>query len=204
MTRNLIAILRGITINEIDDVTQALLEEGITKIEVPLNSPDAFVTIARLVKNFATNDIKGVFGAGTVTNINEVQQLADIGAQMVVSPNCNVEIIKQTKQLGMLSYPGVMTPSEAFMALQAGADGLKFFPGDVIGTGGIKAMKAVLPKGTQCWVVGGANHHNFADFIQAGATGFGIGSALYKANDDVANVRANAEMMVSAYDKAII
>ncbi len=198
--RNLIAILRGITTDEIKKITEILLSAGITKIEVPLNSPNAFATIETLVKNFSG---QGIFGAGTVLTIDEVKRLADIGAQMVVSPNCNVAVIQQTKKQNMLSYPGVMTPTECFTALEHGADGLKFFPGDIIGTAGIKAMRAVLPKDTNCMVVGGANIDNFTEFRQAGADGFGIGSALYQAGDSAETVAQKAKAIVNAYDEVM-
>ncbi len=198
--RNLIAILRGITTAEIQKIAEILLNAGITKIEVPLNSPDAFATIELLVKKFSG---QGIFGAGTVLTTDDVDRLAAIGAQMVVSPNCNVAVIQQTKKRKMLSYPGVMTPTECFTALENGADGLKFFPSDIIGANGIKAMRAVLPPDTNCMVVGGAAIANFAEFKNAGANGFGIGSALYKAGDDADIVATKAKAMIDAYDEVM-
>ncbi len=198
--RNLIAILRGITAAEIEKIAEILLSAGIAKIEVPLNSPNAFANIETLVKNF---DQQGIFGAGTVLTVDDVKRLADIGAQMVVSPNCNLAVIQQTKKHDMLSYPGVMTPTECFTALEHGADGLKFFPGDIIGAAGIKAMRAVLPKDTNCMVVGGANIGNFAEFKQAGADGFGIGSTLYRAGDRADAVAKKAKEIVKAYDEVM-
>ncbi len=195
--RNLIAILRGITRAEIEQIAEILLNAGITKIEVPLNSPNAFASIETLIKNF---DGQGIFGAGTVLTTEDVKRLADIGAQMVVSPHCNIAVIQQTKKQNMLSYPGVMTPTECFTALEYGADGLKFFPGDIIGANGIKAMRAVLPSDTNCMIVGGAHIGNFAEFRQAGANGFGIGSALYQAGEAADAVAQKAQAIVKAYD----
>ena len=200
MNRNIIAILRGITPDEIENVANVILSSGIDKIEVPLNSPQAFDSIEILAKKFSG---RGIFGAGTVLKEDEVQKLADIGAQMIVSPNCNPKIIEKTKALKMLSYPGVMTPTECFAALDAGADGLKFFPGDLVGPVGLKAMRAVLPKSTNCLAVGGASPENFTAWFQAGANGFGIGSAIYKAGDNVEDIAAKATEIVRAYDEAL-
>lgn len=200
MARSLIGILRGITSDEIEDAVTLLLEAGIDKIEVPLNSPDPFKTIGLMVDKFKG---QGIFGAGTVTDVSQVKQLVEIGCELVVSPNCDPAVIHATKDAGMLSYPGVMTPSECFMALKAGADGLKFFPGDLVGVKGLKAIKTVLPQETECYAVGGANASNFGDWIDAGATGFGIGSALYKAGMSMGDLQKNAELIVSAYDAAI-
>jgi len=198
--RNLIAILRGVRPQEIEAIVEVLLTEGISKIEVPLNSPEPFISIEKMVKLYQG---QGVFGAGTVLQFEQVEKLAAIGAQMIVSPNCNPELIQTTKALGLLSYPGVMTPSEAFAALDAGADGLKFFPGELIGPIGLKAMRAVLPKDIDCLAVGGAKPESFSEWVQAGATGFGLGSAIYKAGDDSETVALKAREIVAAYDDAL-
>ena len=197
--RNLIAILRGIHPHEVLPITEILLDIGIARIEVPLNSPEPFDSIALLIQNFKN---KGIFGAGTVLNVKQVQTLADIGADMVVSPNCNPTVIKATKAAGMLSFPGVMTPTECFTALDAGADGLKFFPGDILHPQGLKAIQTVLPTGLNCIAVGGAKPAQFAEWVAAGATGFGIGSALYKAGDTPEEVERKAKAIVAAYDRA--
>lgn len=197
--RDIIAILRGVTADEIVSITDALIAEGITMIEVPLNSPDPYRTISTLVARCGN---AAIAGAGTVLRVDEVAQLADIGAQMVVSPNCAPEIIRATKAAGMLSFPGVATPSECFSALDAGADALKFFPGELIGPVGMRAIGAVLPKETRRMAVGGARPENFADWVAAGATGFGIGSALYKPGDDAARIAVKARAIVAAYDAA--
>ena len=201
MSRNLIAILRGVKPDAVEDITAALLAAGIDRIEIPLNSPTPFDSIARIIERFSG---QGIFGAGTVLNLAEVEQLAGLGANMVVSPNCDEAIIRATKTAGMLSYPGVMTPSECFTALNAGADGLKFFPGEVITPTGLKAMRAVLPTDTICLAVGGAHAGNFAAWRDAGADGFGIGSAIYQPDDDAESVAAKARAIVAAYDEVML
>ena len=201
MSRNLIAILRGVKPDAVEDITAALLTAGIDRIEIPLNSPTPFDSIARIIERFSG---QGIFGAGTVLNLAEVERLAGLGANMVVSPNCDEAIIRATKAAGMLSYPGVMTPSECFTALNAGADGLKFFPGEVITPTGLKAMRAVLPTDTLCLAVGGAHAGNFAAWRDAGADGFGIGSAIYQPDDDAESVAAKARAIVAAYDEVML
>ena len=199
MTRELIAILRGITPDEAAPAARALIDAGITRIEVPLNSPDPFASIERML-GMASGDV--LIGAGTVLDTDAVARLASIGAQLVVSPDCQPEVIRATKAAGMLSFPGVMTPTEAFAALRAGADGLKFFPASLVGPDGIKAMKAVLPHGTATYAVGGAGPSNFADWFAAGVTGFGIGSALYKPGMSTDQIATRAAEIVAAYDAA--
>ncbi len=199
MSRNIIAILRGVSPDEVEQIAEVILEKGINKIEVPLNSPTPFDSIEKLLTRFHG---QGVFGAGTVLRLEDVERLASIGAHMVVSPNCDPQIIQKTKKNGMLSYPGVLTPSEGFAALNAGADGLKFFPGEMVGPIGLKAMRAVLPPETECLAVGGARPENFGEWVQAGASGFGIGSAIYKAGDTQEAVVKKAQNIVEAYDEA--
>ncbi|NIZ11874.1 2-dehydro-3-deoxy-6-phosphogalactonate aldolase [Phaeobacter sp. HF9A] len=198
MSRNIIAILRGLTPDEALPVTDALLDAGITRIEVPLNSPQPFESIATMVSHAGA---RGLIGAGTVLDTEAVQRLQDIGAGMVVSPDCNPQVIAATKAAGMRSYPGVFTPTEAFAALRAGADGLKFFPAFKLGIDGFKALKAVLPAETQTFAVGGVGPENFADWIAAGITGFGVGSNLYKPGFSTAEIAARAKDMVAAYDE---
>ncbi len=197
MTREIIAILRGITPAEAAPMAAALIEAGITKIEVPLNSPEAMTSIAALVDAF---DDTALIGAGTVLAPEEVLQLAAIGARLVVSPDCNPRVIVATKSAGMLSFPGVMTPTECFTALRNGADGLKVFPGSLVGPDGLKAIGAVLPEATAVYAVGGVGAGNFAAWRAAGARGFGIGTALYAPGISVADLRARAVDMVAAYD----
>lgn len=199
MNRNIVAILRGLQPSEAVDMAGALIECGISKIEVPLNSPQPFDSIERMARAFGMDTL---IGAGTVLTIADVKRVADVGGALVVSPDCNPEIISATNAAGMLSFPGVMTPTECFLALRSGADGLKLFPGSLIGPDGVKAIRAVLPKGTQVLAVGGAGPENFASWKSAGVDGFGIGSALYKPDLTVAQVRQRAKAIVSAYDEA--
>lgn len=199
MSRNIIAILRGLTPEEALPVTDALIEAGITRIEVPLNSPSPFDSISAMVDHASGG---ALIGAGTVLDTQSVARLQDIGAQMVVSPDCNPEVIAASKTAGMLSFPGVFTPTEALTALRAGADGLKFFPAFKLGVDGFRAIKTILPAGTATYAVGGVGPENFADWKAAGISGFGIGSNLFQPGMAVAEIAANARKMVRAYDEA--
>lgn len=199
MSRPLIAILRGITPPEAVDICGALIESGIDRIEVPLNSPDPFDSIKAMVDAFGDT---ALIGAGTVLSTDDVGRVRDAGGKLIVSPNCDQRVIAATKAAGMQSWPGVMTPTECFAALKAGADGLKIFPASLLGPEGIKAIRAILPVGTQVYAVGGAGADNFAQWIAASADGFGIGSALYKPGLSVSEVTARAVEMVDAYDAA--
>jgi len=167
MSRNLIAILRGIKPDEAVGVTQVLIDAGIDRIEVPLNSPEPLKSIRAMADAFGE---KALIGAGTVLSVDDVKGVADAGGKLVVSPNANTDVIKATKAANMASFPGVMTPTECFAALDAGADGLKFFPSFLVGTAGLKAMRDVLPKSTQVYMVGGVGPANFAELIEAGAS----------------------------------
>ncbi|HBS99830.1 MAG TPA: 2-dehydro-3-deoxy-6-phosphogalactonate aldolase [Citreicella sp.] len=200
MTRELIAILRGLTPAEAPAVTETLIEAGLTRIEVPLNSPDPYDSIAAMVAAYGS---AAEIGAGTVLAPEQVLRLRDIGARMVVSPDTNQRVIMATKAAGMDSYPGVLTPTEAFTALRAGADGLKFFPASLLGPANLAAMKAVLPQGTRTYAVGGVEADNMADWIAAGVTGFGIGSWLYKPGRSLEDLAARARDVVAAYDAAV-
>jgi 2-dehydro-3-deoxyphosphogalactonate aldolase len=196
--RDIIAILRGITPFETVAVCETLISAGVAMIEVPLNSPDALSSIALAAR---TCGDRAAIGAGTVLTTAEVEAVADAGGSFVVSPDTNVEVIERTLALGMRSYPGVFTPSDAFRALKAGASGLKFFPAEVLGPKGIKAMKAVLPPHVPLYAVGGANPDNFREYFAAGCAGFGLGSYLYKPGMKLEDIRSRAETAVAAYDE---
>ncbi len=200
MSRPIIAILRGISPSEAAAAALSLVDAGIDRIEVPLNSPDPYESIREMV--VAVGD-RALIGAGTVLTLEQVTQVSEAGGQLIVSPNCVPQVIRATKALGMQSWPGIFTPTEAFAALDAGADGLKLFPGNMAGPGGLKALRAVLPKTTQVYAVGGAGPENFGEWMAAGADGFGIGTALYTPGMDAADVLARAARIVKAFDEAI-
>jgi len=196
--RHLIAILRGITPAETVDVCQALVSAGITMIEVPLNSPDALTSIALASYAFGN---EAMIGAGTVLTKKQVWAVADAGGTFIVSPDTNKAVIEETVRIQLASYPGVFTPTEAFRAIKAGATGLKFFPAEVLGPKGIKAMKAVLPPEIPLYAVGGANPDNFGEFFAAGCAGFGLGTYIYKPGMTAADVAERAATAVAAYDR---
>lgn len=197
MTRPLIAILRGITPPEAEAHAAALIAAGITTLEVPLNSPDPWDSIARLLARFGA---QARIGAGTVLTPAQVERLAGMGAHLVVSPNADPAVIAATRAAGMESWPGVMTPTECFAAHAAGATGLKLFPASLIGPAGLSALRAVLPPELPVYAVGGAGPANFAAWRRAGAAGFGIGTALYRPGQPVeATARAAAEI-AAAWD----
>ncbi|WP_068311568.1 2-dehydro-3-deoxy-6-phosphogalactonate aldolase [Polycladidibacter hongkongensis] len=198
MKREIIAILRGVQPHEALEVGAALVEEGINQIEVPLNSPQPLNSIARLAEVFGD---KIMIGAGTVLTRQNVEDVRSAGGSFVVSPDCNAEVITETKNVGMRSIPGVLTPTECLTALRYGADGLKFFPASIIGPSGFAAVSAVLPKGTKTYAVGGVGPANFADWFAVGVTGFGMGTGIYKPGMSADDVRRRAKAIVQAYNK---
>ncbi len=191
----LLAILRGITPPEALPVGKALVEAGFSILEAPLNSPEPYDTIRQLADAHGETCL---VGAGTVLTPEQVQRTADAGGRIIVSPNFNAEVVRATKRLNMVSCPGVFTPSEAFAALDAGADCLKIFPGDAIAPKFIKAIRAVLPASARIVVTGGVGAANLAEFMAAGADGAGIGSALYKPGRPASEVGIVAAQLVAA------
>jgi len=192
----LVAILRGIRPEEAADVGLALVEAGFLCLEVPLNSPEPFASI-RAMKDAVGE--RALVGAGTVLNVADVKSVRDAGGEIVISPNCDPAVITATKALGMTSMPAFFTPSEAFSALQAGADGLKLFPAEATSPAALKAIRAVLPKDTAVFVVGGVAPDTMAPWRDVGAFGFGIGSSLYTPGRDANDVAKRARAFTSAW-----
>jgi 2-dehydro-3-deoxyphosphogalactonate aldolase len=191
----LVAILRGLKPAEAEAIGEVLVEAGFGLLEVPLNSPQPLDSIALLRKRFPD----ALAGAGTVLTAQEARDVAAAGGELIVAPNFSREVVVETVRLGMVSLPGIMTPTEAFAALDAGAHGLKLFPAELASPAVVKAMLAVLPKGTPLVPVGGIGANNLQGWHTAGAAGFGLGSSLYKPGDDAAAVRAKAAAIVTAW-----
>lgn len=199
MSRPLVAILRGIGRSEAVDVSSALIEAGIDRIEVPLNSPDPLSSIERMV---AAHDGNALIGAGTVLDTRQVRQVHRAGGRLIVSPNCNEAVVRASRRLGMQSVPGVLTPSECFDALEWGCDALKIFPAFQMGVAGLEALRAVVPPETRIFMVGGIGPAEFGDWLKAGASGFGLGSSLYRPGDRAVDVAARARKIVASWDRA--
>jgi len=197
MSRNLMAILRGVTPSEVVALGEQLLQAGIHQIEVPLNSPNALESIAKLHNALGE---QAIIGAGTVLNVADAKAVYAHGGEFIVSPNANTDVIKATKDMCMMSYPGVLTPTECFAALDSGADVLKLFPAFLLGVNGFKAIKAVLPKNVQCYAVGGIGGDDFATWREAGIAGFGLASNLYSPGDSPQQMAQKAKILVSAWD----
>ncbi len=191
----LVAILRGLTPGDAPAIGEALVSSGWKLIEVPLNSPDPLISIAALAK--AHPD--ALVGAGTVLTVEQVRDVHSAGGELIVSPNFNDDVVREAGRLGLACLPGVGTATEAFAALDAGADGLKLFPAEMIPPAVVKALRAVLPPQTLLLPVGGVTPTNMASYRAAGADGFGIGSALYKPGMQAAEVRSNAQAFLAAF-----
>lgn len=191
----LIAILRGVTPNEVVGIGEAVLDAGFTLIEVPLNSPDPLESVARLSKAFAG---RAVVGAGTVLEEQEVDAVQAAGGTMIISPNASIDVIVRTARTGLVSLPGIATPSEAFAALRAGATALKLFPAEGASSAVLKAMRAVLPSSFRVFPVGGITPDSLSGWLKAGAAGFGLGSALYTPGLNPEQVSIRARKFVAA------
>jgi 2-dehydro-3-deoxyphosphogalactonate aldolase len=195
----IVAILRGITPQEIPWAFDVLSEAGFRLIEVPLNSPEPLESI-KLLQQRAGDDC--LIGAGTVLTTQQVDELQEIGARLIVAPNCDPTVIHRAKYHEMACLPGAATPSEAFAALHAGADGLKMFPGELLPPVAVKAWRMVMPEGTLLLPVGGVSAENMAAYFAASADGFGIGSALYKPGMDAAKLKKRATALVNRVREA--
>lgn len=195
----MVAILRGLKPEEALDVGGVLLDAGFTLIEVPLNSPEPFQSIARLARRYGDD---AVFGAGTVMTPGDVDRLADSGGRLVVMPHSDPVIIRAAKAAGLWCGPGVATPTEGFAALAAGADALKLFPADALPPAVLKAWRSVFPKSTRFLPVGGIDATNMRAYLAAGADGFGIGSTLFKPGKPLADIKRDAKILIAAYRKA--
>jgi 2-dehydro-3-deoxyphosphogalactonate aldolase len=194
--RPLVAILRGLRLEEAAEIGAALVGAGILCAEVPLNSPDAPASIAILRERFGH---KLMVGAGTVLSVQEVAVVAASGAELIVSPNTNPAVIAAAKKAGLVSLPGFATPSEAFAALEAGADALKAFPTDLVSPAALSALREVLPAAIPVIPVGGVTREKMAAYRKAGAAGFGIGSAIYRRGRAANDVLNNAKEFVEAF-----
>lgn len=198
MSRPLIAILRGLKPEETEGVVGALIEAGFTAIEIPLNSPRPFESIG-IAAAMAPKDC--LIGAGTVLTVEDVDELDRVGGKLMVSPNVEPAVIARAAGKGMVTMPGVFTPTEALAAARAGATGLKFFPASVLGPSGISAIRAVLPAELEIAAVGGVSEANFADYAKIGVRSFGLGSSLYKPGMSAAEAGARARATIEAYDR---
>ena len=199
LKRGLVAILRGLKPSEAVAIGKAVHDAGIEAIEVPLNSPEPFVSIADLVKALPQT---ALIGAGTVLTPADVDALHKAGGRLLVSPNIDAEVMARAMHHGMVTMPGVFTPTEAFLAIRLGASALKFFPASVLGAGGIAAIRAVLPASTLIGAVGGVSDKDFAGYKAVGVSVFGLGSSLYKPGATVEDVAQRARAAVAAWDEA--
>jgi 2-dehydro-3-deoxyphosphogalactonate aldolase len=197
LKRGIVAILRGLKPDEAAAIGRAVFEAGIEAIEVPLNSPQPFRSIETLVAGLP----QALVGAGTVLAAADVDRLNDAGGRLLVAPNVDAGVLGRAAELGIVTMPGVFTPTEAFLAIGAGASALKFFPASVLGPKGIAAIGAVLPKDVTVGVVGGVSEADFGDYAKVGVKTFGLGSSLYKPGMSAADVGARARAAVMAWDR---
>ena len=194
----LIAILRGVTPDEVVAVADALVAQGIAIVEVPLNSPDPFESVRRLVARFGE---RLLIGAGTVMTVAQVEQLERAGGRLVVTPHAAGDLVRAAKQHGMIACPGIATPTEAFAMLAAGADGLKLFPAEASSPAALRALRAVLPAGTMTLPVGGIDAGNMQPWLDAGAVGFGIGGSIFRPGDTPQAVSEKAARLAAVLPK---
>jgi 2-dehydro-3-deoxyphosphogalactonate aldolase len=200
MKRPLVAILRGVKPDETEGIVDVLIENGMTAIEIPLNSPDPFNSIAIAVKKAPAGIL---IGAGTVLTPEDVERLNDVGGRLMVSPNVDPEVIASAWDRGMVTMPGVFTATEALLAARSGSSALKFFPAGVLGASGITAIRAVLPASLMISAVGGISDQNFGEYTKAGIHAFGLGTSLYKPGMTAAEVAERAKATIRAYDVAM-
>ncbi|OBQ77540.1 2-dehydro-3-deoxy-6-phosphogalactonate aldolase [Mesorhizobium sp. WSM3873] len=199
LKRGLVAILRGLKPTEAISIGQAIFDAGIEAIEVPLNSPEPFSSITRIAEVLPET---ALVGAGTVLTAADVDALHKAGGRLLVSPNIDADVMGRAMQYGMVTMPGVFTPTEAFQAIRLGASALKFFPASVLGAGGISAIRAVLPATALIGAVGGVSDKDFAGYKAVGVSVFGLGSSLYKPGASVDEVAERARAAVAAWDEA--
>jgi 2-dehydro-3-deoxyphosphogalactonate aldolase len=192
----LIAILRGVTPDEVVPIGKALVTAGFVIIEVPLNSPRPLESIRKLRDLFQETVL---VGAGTVTTATQVREVADAGGGIIVMPHSDPEVVRAAKTMGLYCIPGISTPTEGFAALANGADALKLFPAELMTPRVLRAMRSVFPSQTRFLPVGGITPESMGEYVAAGAAGFGLGSALYKKGDSAETVAANARAFVNAW-----
>jgi 2-dehydro-3-deoxyphosphogalactonate aldolase len=197
LKRSLVAILRGIRPEEAEPVVAALIEAGLEAIEIPLNSPDPFISIEKAAKLAPPGCL---IVAGTVLKPDDVDRLAGAGGRLMVSPNIMPDVIARATEHSMITMPGVFTATEALLAIDSGASALKFFPANVLGPAGIAAIRAILPPDTQIGAVGGVSEADFDRYAAAGIRTFGLGSSLYRPGASASEVGAKARAVITAYD----
>lgn len=192
----LVAILRGLTVAEAPAVAQTLFGSGFRLLEVPLNRPGALDCIA-LLNSLKPSD--AMVGGGTMTRVEQVDAVLAAGGRIMVAPNFDAAVMRRARELGMLTVPGVATPTEALAALAAGADAIKWFPAEALGPGGLRSVKTILPPRARVWPVGGVSAGNLAEWVRAGADGFGIGGRLYEPGIALADLEVRARELIAAW-----